>query len=107
MGATMQAVLKRDQRSGISLEQIQVPQPGPDDVLVRVKATAICGTDLHIAHWSGMAQSMGVRVHISRTPMDEVSRWVLPFFFALVAALLLVTYIPELSLWLPDALGVR
>jgi len=58
----MQAILKRDQRSAISLEQIQVPQPGPDDVLVRVKATAICGTDLHIAHWSGMAQTMGVRL---------------------------------------------
>jgi len=36
-----------------------------------------------------------------------VSRWVLPFFAALVVALLLVTYFPVLSLWLPDALGVR
>jgi len=59
---SMQAVLKRDEHAAISLERIQVPQPGPDDVLVRVKATAICGTDLHIAHWSGMAQSMGVRL---------------------------------------------
>ena len=59
---TMQAVLKHDESSAISLEQIQIPQPGPDEVLVRVKATAICGTDLHIAHWSGMAQSMGIRL---------------------------------------------
>ena len=59
---TMQAVLKHDESSAINLERIQIPQPGPDDVLVRVKATAICGTDLHIAHWSGMAQSMGIRL---------------------------------------------
>jgi TRAP-type C4-dicarboxylate transport system permease large subunit len=39
--------------------------------------------------------------------MEEVSRWVLPFFAALVVALLLVVYIPALSLWLPNALGVR
>jgi C4-dicarboxylate transporter DctM subunit len=31
----------------------------------------------------------------------------LPFFAALVVALLLVTYIPALSLWLPDLLGVK
>lgn len=59
---TMLAVLKRDEHSAISLERIRVPEPGPDDVLARVKATAICGTDLHIAHWSGMAQSIGVRL---------------------------------------------
>lgn len=59
---TMLAVVKRDEHSAIGLERIRMPEPGPDDVLVRVKATAICGTDLHIAHWSGMAQSIGVRL---------------------------------------------
>jgi tripartite ATP-independent transporter DctM subunit len=54
-----------------------------------------------------VAVNLYVASNISKTPMDEVSRWVLPFFFALVAALLLVTYVPALSLWLPDALGVR
>jgi threonine 3-dehydrogenase len=58
----MLAVLKRDEHSAISVERIRVPEPGPDEVLVRVKATAICGTDLHIAHWSGIAQSVGVRL---------------------------------------------
>ncbi len=59
---TMYAVLKRDGHAAISLERIPVPQPGPDEVLVRVRATAICGTDLHIAHWDGMAQGMGIRL---------------------------------------------
>jgi C4-dicarboxylate transporter DctM subunit len=54
-----------------------------------------------------VAVNLYVASNISRTPMDEVSRWVMPFFLALVVALLLVTYIPALSLWLPNALGVR
>jgi len=32
-----------------------VPQPGPDDVLIRVRRTAICGTDLHIWSWDDWA----------------------------------------------------
>jgi C4-dicarboxylate transporter DctM subunit len=54
-----------------------------------------------------VAVNLYVASNISKAPMEEVSRWVLPFFLALTAALLLVTYIPALSLWLPDALGVR
>lgn len=54
-----------------------------------------------------VAVNLYVASNISRTPMAVVSRWVLPFFFALLVALMLVTYIPALSLWLPNALGVR
>ena len=32
------------------------PECGPDDVLIRVKRTAICGTDLHIWKWDDWAQ---------------------------------------------------
>ncbi len=54
-----------------------------------------------------VAVNLYIASNISKTSMDEVSRWVFPFFLALVVALLLVTYIPALSLWLPNALGVR
>jgi tripartite ATP-independent transporter DctM subunit len=54
-----------------------------------------------------VAVNLYVASNISGAPMGEVSRWVLPFFFALLLALLVITYIPGLSLWLPDALGVR
>ena len=54
-----------------------------------------------------VAVNLYVASNISGAPIEEVSRWVLPFFFALLAALLLVTYFPALSLWLPDALGVK
>jgi TRAP-type C4-dicarboxylate transport system permease large subunit len=36
-----------------------------------------------------------------------VARWTWPFVAALVGALLLIVYVPELSLWLPRVLGVR
>lgn len=54
-----------------------------------------------------VAVNLYVAANIARIPVDEVARWVWPFVLALVAALLLVVYVPALSLWLPQALGVR
>ncbi len=54
-----------------------------------------------------VAVNLYVASHISGAPMTEISRWVVPFVVALLAVLLLVTYVPALSLWLPNALGVR
>lgn len=39
------------------MADVPVPEPGPDDVLIKVKATSICGTDLHIRDWDPWAQS--------------------------------------------------
>jgi len=36
---------------GTEVRDCPVPKPGPDEVLIRVGATAICGTDKHIYHW--------------------------------------------------------
>lgn len=50
----MQAVVKSapvDGASGTEIRDCPVPKPGPDEVLIRVAATAICGTDKHIYHW--------------------------------------------------------
>ncbi|MBI4588617.1 MAG: TRAP transporter large permease [Candidatus Rokubacteria bacterium] len=54
-----------------------------------------------------VAVNLYVASNISGASMEEVSRWALPFVLALVVALLLVTYVPGLSLWLPNVLGVR
>ena len=32
-------------------EDLPVPAPGPDEVLIRVHVAALCGTDLHIMEW--------------------------------------------------------
>jgi threonine 3-dehydrogenase len=47
----MKALRKMTSGPGLSLENMLVPAPGPHEVLVRVKAASICGTDLHIYCW--------------------------------------------------------
>ncbi len=54
-----------------------------------------------------VAVNLYVASRIAGTSMEEVSRWALPFFVALLAALLLVVYVPALTLWVPDMLGIR
>jgi tripartite ATP-independent transporter DctM subunit len=54
-----------------------------------------------------VAVNLYVASNISGAPMTELSRWVVPFVLSLIAALLLVTYVPALSLWFPDVLGLR
>ncbi len=55
--AKMQAVAKLRPEPGMELIQADVPQPGPRDVLVKVKATSICGTDVHIYKWDRWSQN--------------------------------------------------
>ncbi|MBI4269614.1 MAG: TRAP transporter large permease [Candidatus Rokubacteria bacterium] len=54
-----------------------------------------------------VAVNLYVAARLAKVPIEEVSRWALPFVAALIAALLLVVYVPALTLWLPDALGIR
>jgi threonine 3-dehydrogenase len=56
MPATMKALRKTQAGKGLQMEKTAVPSPGPTDVLVRVKATSICGTDLHIYGWDRWSQ---------------------------------------------------
>ncbi len=52
----MKALRKTQAGRGLRIEDVAVPSVGPTDVLVRVKATSICGTDLHIYGWDRWSQ---------------------------------------------------
>jgi threonine 3-dehydrogenase len=52
----MDALVKREAGPGLSLESVPEPAVGINDVLIRVKRTAICGTDMHIYNWDAWAQ---------------------------------------------------
>ena len=52
----MKALVKTEPGPGLELVDIPVPAVGAGDVLVKVKATGICGTDLHIESWDEWAQ---------------------------------------------------
>src|SRR3954451_23207972 len=54
--AKMKALVKRDAKLGLALEEVDTPTIGINDVLVRVDRTGICGTDLHIYKWDAWAQ---------------------------------------------------
>jgi threonine 3-dehydrogenase len=54
---TMRALVKTAGEPGCDLVEVPVPTPGPDEVLVRVQAGGICGTDLHIYRWDPWARS--------------------------------------------------
>ncbi|MBL4893394.1 MAG: L-threonine 3-dehydrogenase [Emcibacter sp.] len=52
----MKALVKAKAEEGIWLEDIPTPGIGPNDVLVKVNKSAICGTDIHIYNWDEWAQ---------------------------------------------------
>jgi threonine 3-dehydrogenase len=56
MSATMKALRKTHAGKGLAIETVPVPSIGAADVLVRVKASSICGTDLHIYGWDRWSQ---------------------------------------------------
>ena len=52
---TMKALEKSEPRGGLWMVQAPVPEIGHDDVLIRVRKTGICGTDIHIWNWDDWA----------------------------------------------------
>jgi threonine 3-dehydrogenase len=52
----MKALVKAKRERGLWLQDIAVPEYGPNDVLIKVKKAAICGTDLQIYSWNEWAQ---------------------------------------------------
>ena len=52
----MKALVKKEAAPGIWLEELPQPQIGPNDVLIKIAKTAICGTDLHIFNWDEWAR---------------------------------------------------
>ena len=60
MAETMWAVRKLEAAPGLTVAEVAIPDPGVDEVLVRVEAASLCGTDLHIHQWDEWSQH---RIH--------------------------------------------
>ncbi|HUL82740.1 MAG TPA: L-threonine 3-dehydrogenase [Gammaproteobacteria bacterium] len=52
----MKALVKSEAKPGIWMKDIAEPKVGPNDVLIEIGKTAICGTDMHIYDWDAWAQ---------------------------------------------------
>jgi threonine 3-dehydrogenase len=53
----VKALVKARPEPGLWLGEVEVPTPGDGDVLIRVRKTSICGTDLHIRRWDAWARA--------------------------------------------------
>ena len=51
----MKALVKAKPEPGLWMQTRPVPEIGPDDVLIRIRKTGICGTDIHIWNWDDWA----------------------------------------------------
>ena len=53
----MKAIVKSKPQRGLWMEEVPIPKVGHNNVLIRIKKAAICGTDLHIYKWDEWAQN--------------------------------------------------
>lgn len=69
----MKALVKSKKEAGLWLEELPVPKCGPNDVLIKVRQTGICGTDIHIYNWDEWSQrTIPVPMGIGHEFMGEV-----------------------------------
>ena len=52
----MTALAKTESAEGLRMQTVPIPEIGPDDVLIRIRKTGICGTDVHIWNWDEWAR---------------------------------------------------
>ena len=75
MSDMMKALVKSSREPGIWMDEVPVPEIGPNDVLIRVRKTAICGTDIHICNWDEWAQkTVPVPMIIGHEYVGEIAR---------------------------------
>ena len=57
MNGKMKAIVKHRRDFGAEMRTVDIPEIKDDEVLIKVKATSICGTDVHIYTWDEWAQN--------------------------------------------------
>ena len=72
----MDALVKARPAEGLWLEQVPVPDVGPNDVLIKILRTSICGTDVHIWNWDAWAQkTIPVPMHVGHEFVGVIERF--------------------------------
>jgi threonine 3-dehydrogenase len=56
LGTTMRALVKEQAAPGAAIREVPIPEPGAGELLIRVEAASVCGTDVHIERWDPWAQ---------------------------------------------------
>ena len=70
----MKALAKLTPSVGLTLTTVDKPEVGPNDVLIKIKKTAICGTDIHIWKWDEWAQkTIPVPMHVGHEYVGAIA----------------------------------
>jgi len=71
----VKALVKVKAEQGIWMQDVPVPEIGPNDVLIKVRKASICGTDVHIWNWDAWAQkTIKVPMVIGHEFMGEIAK---------------------------------
>jgi len=71
----VRALVKAKAEPGIWMQDVPVPEIGPNDVLIKVRKASICGTDIHIWNWDAWSQkTIKVPMVIGHEFMGEIAR---------------------------------
>ena len=69
----MRALAKLERGPGLTMTDVQKPDVGHNDVMIKIKKTAICGTDIHIWKWDEWAQkTIPVPMHVGHEYVGEI-----------------------------------
>lgn len=69
----MKALVKKYAKPGLWLDDVEMPEVGKNDVLIKIKKTSICGTDIHIYQWDDWSQkTIPVPMHVGHEFVGEV-----------------------------------
>jgi len=70
----MKALVKAKAEKGLWLQDVPKPVIGDNEVLIKIKKTAICGTDIHIYQWDDWAQkTIPVPMHVGHEFVGEIA----------------------------------
>ncbi|MCE1228810.1 MAG: L-threonine 3-dehydrogenase [Firmicutes bacterium] len=71
----MRALVKAERAPGLTMMEVPVPEIGPNEVLIRVHKSAICGTDMHIWNWDAWAQkTIPVPMHVGHEYVGVIEK---------------------------------
>ena len=71
----MKALVKAKAEPGIWMQDVPVPEIGPNDVLIKVRKASICGTDIHIWNWDAWSQkTIKIPMVIGHEFMGEIAK---------------------------------
>ena len=71
----MRALVKAERAPGLTMMDVPVPEIGPNDVLIRIHKSAICGTDMHIWNWDARAQkTIPVPMHVGHEYVGVIEK---------------------------------